>query len=141
MRDSQRSRVYAWEEAVVGPRDGSVVRFGDAGGMVRAIWGEMGLKYPPAVARLTKRGVVAEANRLTIWLPEETPSWCVLHELAHALSMTHDDEGDGHGAVFMGLYVQLLERYLRMDAGALIASAEAAGIRVARGARPVFVDG
>ena len=47
---------------------------------------------------------------------------------------------DGHGPVFMGLYARLLVRYLRLDETHLLTSIEAAGISIARDARPVFLD-
>ena len=40
----------------------------------------------------------------------------------------------------MGIYVQLLPRYLRLDAAALLRSLQDAGIRIAQDACPVFVD-
>ena len=56
--------------------------------------------------------------------------------------MTSDAEGrsDGHGPLFMGVYVQLIGRYLRLDPRILIGSLEESGIEIARDARPVFVD-
>ena len=56
--------------------------------------------------------------------------------------MTSDADGrsDGHGPLFVGVYVQLIVRYLRLDPLTLIASLQAAGIEVARDARPVYVD-
>ncbi len=141
-RDGQRARVYAWEDAHVAPHDPTLVDFAAAQGMVDAIWADMGLRYPPRVERLPPHSsaTLARGSRLVLGLPDRTPSWCLLHELAHAMSMTHDDQGDGHGPVFMGLYLRLLERYLRLPAAALCPSLDAAGIRVAADARPVFVD-
>ena len=110
--------------------------------MVDAIWSDMGLRYPPAVEPLPRQATatLASANRLSVRLPELTPSWCLLHELAHAMSTTAEGRSDGHGAVFMGVYVRLLARYLRLDRADLIHSAQAAGIAVAADARPVFLD-
>ncbi len=141
-RDTQRSRVYAWEERAVAPHDSSTVQFDRAQGMVDAIWRESGLRFPPKVERLPgrTRRVLARGSRLAILLGETTPSWCLLHELAHAMTMTAEGEGDGHGPVFMGVYVGLLARYLRLDPAALLRSAAQAGIAVAADARPVFLD-
>ena len=47
---------------------------------------------------------------------------------------------DGHGPVFMGLYAQMLIRYLRISADVLVRSLETAGIAVDMPAKPVFVD-
>jgi hypothetical protein len=119
-RDRQRSKVYAWEERFVAPWDPSSISFAQAQGMVNAIWAEMGLRFPPKVEPLPRqaRSTVADANRLTIRLADACPSWWLLHELAHAMTSTHDGS-DGHGPGFMGLYAQLLTRYLRLVGAAV----------------------
>lgn len=141
-RDYQRSRVYAWEEAVVAPQGQAPVPFAAAQGMVDAIWAESGLRWPPKVEPLARqsRRLLAHATRLELRLPDNIPSWCLLHELAHAMAATHDGGSDGHGARFMGLYVGLLARYLRLDRARLLDSLGAAGIAVEPDARPLFVD-
>ena len=141
-RDRQRSKVYAWEERFVVPHDASQIAFADAQGMVDAIWADMGLRFPPKVERLPcqARCTLADASRLAIRLPHRSPSWCLLHELTHAMSSTHDEGSDGHGPKFMGLYAQLLVRYLRLSADALSTSLAAAGIEVDAQAKPVFLD-
>jgi hypothetical protein len=141
-RDAQRGRVYVWEERFVAPRDPSSIPFTRLQGVVDAIWAEMGLRFPPKVERLPRqaRSTVADATRLSIRLPEACPSWCLLHELAHAMTSTHDGQTDGHGPVFMGLYVQLLVRYLRVSVDTLVESLAADGIGVKVSATPVFVD-
>ncbi len=137
-RDFQRSRVYAWENRVVAPRDSSFVSFPAAQGMVNAIWSEMGLKYPPKVEPLSvqAKSTIASATRLSIFLPELTPSWCLLHELAHAMTSTMEGESDGHGAKFMGVYTLLLARYLRIEAADLIQSLRLEKIDVVADVRP-----
>jgi hypothetical protein len=110
--------------------------------MVNAIWLDMDLRYPPAVERLSRlaTATIASANRLSLSLPGWTPAWCLLHEIAHAMSTTDDGCSDGHGAIFMGLYARMLVRYLRFDEAYLLASLWDAGIGIARDARPVFLD-
>jgi hypothetical protein len=139
-RDRQRARVYAWEEQFITPRDQTAVAFAQAQGMVDAIWADMGLRFPPKVERLPRqaRCTVADATRLSIRLPQSGPSWLLLHELAHALSSTHDGMSDGHGAVFMGLYAQMLIRYLRVPIEELRQSLAAAVVEVDLAATPVF---
>lgn len=141
-RDHQRSKVYAWEERFVAPYDPSSIVLAQAQGMVDAIWSEMGLRFPPKVEPLPRqaRSTMADANRLTIRLADTCPGWWLLHELAHALTSTHDGRSDGHGANFMGLYVQLLTRYLRLPLDALLTSVHAAGIDIDPQAVPVFLD-
>ena len=140
-RDSQRSRVYRWEDATIAPLDSSRLPLGLAAGVVRAIWAELGLRFPPAVEPLPNQARhLADATRLTIRLRDPSPSWCLLHELAHSLTSTHDGRSDGHGALFMASYLRLLTRYLRLDAALLHSSAARFGLRVGAMAAPVFVD-
>ena len=110
--------------------------------MVDAIWAEMGLCFPPKVERLPRqaRSTVADANRLSIRLPDTSPSWWLLHELAHAMTSTHDGRSDGHGPKFMGMYAQLLMRYLRVPSDALLKSLHSAGIEMDMQAKPAFID-
>ncbi len=124
------------------PHDPTDLPFAAAQAMVDAIWSDMGLRYPPAVEPLPPRATatLARANRLSVLLPPRTPSWCLLHELAHAMTSTADGRSDGHGPAFMGVYVRLLVRYLRLDPAGLIRSAADAGIAVDAHARPVFID-
>ena len=141
-RDGQRSRVYAWENRVIAPHDPSSVAFGAAQGMVDAIWAESGLRYPPEVSALPRqsRTLMADASRLRIRLPPVMSSWCLLHELAHAMTSTADGHSDRHGAAFMGIYIGLLARYLRLDPAMLAHSAMDDGISVDSRATPVFLD-
>jgi len=110
--------------------------------MVAAIWAESGLLYPPRVERLPPhaRATLASANRLSLFLPDETPCWCLMHELAHAMSSAQDGRSDGHGPIFVGLYIQLLTRYLRLDPALLLASLRDAKIAVEPDAKPIFLD-
>jgi hypothetical protein len=82
-----------WAAEFTGTRDYQRSKV-EAQGMVNAIWAKMGLKYPPAVELLPKqaRPTVASASRLMIFLPEQTPSWCLLHEISHAMTST----AEGH---------------------------------------------
>jgi hypothetical protein len=126
----------------VAPCDPTILVFSSAQAVVDAIWLDMGLRYPPAIVPLSRRATatMACANRLSIWLADRTPSWCVLHELAHAMTSDADGRSDGHGPIFVGVYVRLIERYLRLDTWTLIDSLQDAGIEVTRDAGPVFVD-
>ena len=51
-----------------------------------------------------------------------------------------DGRSDGHGALFMGIYVQLLARYLRLDPLMLVNLLQDTTIEILCDARPVFVD-
>ncbi|WP_120008869.1 hypothetical protein [Teichococcus vastitatis] len=140
--DRQRQRVYRWEDRVVAPRDATQLPAAIVAGMVEAIWSELGLRHPPCVEPLPlqARRRLADGSRLCIRVSGTAPSWVVLHELAHALSSTAEGWSDGHGAIFVGLYAQLLTRYLRIPAHELMLSLKQAGIAVEQSARPVFLD-
>jgi hypothetical protein len=142
VRDYQRSRVYAWEESFVAPRDSSSVAFAQGQGVVDAIWADMALRYPPKVMRLPRQAstTAADATRLLIRLTDTTASWCLLHELAHVMSSTQEGETDGHGPRFMGLYAQMLIRYLRVPPDVLRKSLHEAHIDADMDAVPVFLD-
>ncbi len=141
-RDSQRGRVYAWENRIIAPHDITLVTYGRAQAMVDAIWADMGLQFPPGVEKLPSQSsaTLASATRLSIFLPAQIPSWCLLHELAHAMTSDFEGNSDGHGPTFMGLYIMLISRYLRMEKGDLLKSTAADGIDVAPDASPIFVD-
>ncbi len=141
-RDFQRRRVYAWEARELLPPPSTSIPFDRAQGMIDAIWRELGLRHPPAAERLPcqARTRLADASRLSIRLPEHVPGWCLLHELAHAMTTTHDGRSDRHGPAFMGVYVGLLERYLRLPRARLLASLAASGVAVDPAARPCFLD-
>ena len=141
-RDRQRARVYAWEDRIVAPRDKSTLPYMAAKDMVGAIWADLGLRFPPKVERLPgqARRLQADASRLLVRLPETMPSWLLLHEMGHSLSSTHEGASDGHGPTFMGLYIELLERYMRWGRDELLHSARAGGIDVWPEARPCFLD-
>jgi len=141
-RDEQRSRVYAWEDKIIVPRDSSLIAYAAAQGMVEAIWSELGLRYPPRVEPLPKQATtrMADGSRLALRLPLQTPSWCLLHELVHALTSTHDGHSNQHGPAYVGIYVQLLVRYLRLPQPWLLATLERARVQVDMQAQPLFVD-
>jgi hypothetical protein len=60
--------------------------------------------------------------------------------LAHAMTIHADGRSDRHGPLFMGVYLQLIVRYLRLVPQILIDSLRDAGIEIIHDARLVFVD-
>jgi hypothetical protein len=64
----------------------------------------------------------------------------MLHEIAHSMTSTMDGESDGHGGLFMGVYVRLLARYLRLDPAELVRSVRSENIQIEPNASPVFLD-
>jgi hypothetical protein len=138
--DRAARRLYAWEDAVVAPRDRSLVPFAQLQALVDHVWAGEGLRWPPRVRPLSgrARGTVARATRLAVEAPAALPSWILLHELAHALTSTAEGETDGHGPDFVGTYVRLLVRYARLPEALLTDTLTEAGISWNPSARPAF---
>jgi hypothetical protein len=144
VRDVQRQKVYDWERGVVKPRCPKQVAFKDAQMVVDGVWLAEGLLNPPKVeplSRATKRAA-AMGNRLSVWLnPDEpTPTWVILHEIAHALTMTHEGHTDQHGPAFVGVYMNLLVKYLDVPLPLLLYAAQKDGVKFDLFAKPAFLD-
>jgi hypothetical protein len=124
------------------PLGRSPIPFAAAQGMVHAIWAEMGLQWPPKVEALPKqaRRLQGTGSRLVLRLPDPLPAFLLLHELAHALSSTADGRTDAHGPRFVGLYLGLLTRYLRLPEEELLVSLKEHGVAVDHTAVPGFLD-
>jgi hypothetical protein len=129
-QDRAARRLYAWEDAVVAPRDLSRVGFAQLQSLVDHVWQDAGRHFPPRVKPLPKqaRRTVARATRTAIECPPELPSWILLHEIAHALIADVDGNGLHHGPDFVRTYVDLLVRHARMDRALLEGTLAAAGL-------------
>jgi hypothetical protein len=143
MRDLQRSRVYAWEEAVASPRDRSAIPFERAQMLVDGVWLAEQLLYPPRVEPMPRqaRRTWATGCRTTIRLPQDrpTPTYVILHEVAHALSSTVDGDADAHDPDFVGLYMGLLDRRLRIPTPLLMFTAKQHAVAFNLAAKPRFI--
>jgi hypothetical protein len=128
--DRAAIQLYAWEDAVVAPRDRSLVPFARLQALVDHVWAAEGRRWPPRIRPLPKqaRRIVARASRTAIEAPAELPSWVLLHEIAHALTAEVDGTHAGHGPAFVGAYLRLLENHARMDRALLEATLTEAGI-------------
>lgn len=142
LRDWQRGRLYRWEEAVIAPRAAAEVHFRHAQHIVDGVWADQGLEFPPKVEPIPRQArlLQADASRLVIRLGPTSPSWQVLHEIAHAMTSTVDGASDGHGPAFVGIYIRLLARYLRIPMQELLSSLQLAGIAFDSAAVPTFID-
>jgi hypothetical protein len=139
--DRAARALYAWEDAVVAPRDLSRVPLARLQSLVDHVWQEAGRHFPPRVRPLPPqaRRTVARATRTVIECPLELPSWILLHEIAHALIADVDGNGLNHGPDFVRTYVDLLVRHARMDRGMLektLAAAGLSGLSAATGCNP-----
>jgi len=123
-RDFQKSRVYRWEDRHIKPRDQSQVPFDNIQTIVEHCWP---YDHPPKVEALHKNArSLGTGHRLRLQFPshQPTPTWIILHELAHALTC-----GDGHGPNYVGVYIQLLEQYLKIPMAFLHYTARASGVK------------
>lgn len=128
LRDYQRQAVYNWENRVVAlPVARAIVAY---------VWAREGLKNPPKVSELPRQCSVkaGDGRREEVRFPSETKTWIVLHELAHAMAPS-----DLHGPVYVGIYIQLLSRYMNMSVSELAQSAEKAGVEFDLLAKPEFL--
>lgn len=127
---------------MVAPLDRSQVPFEHLQALVDHVWAGEGLRFPPKVRQLPRqaRATVARGSRLVIEAPAQLATWVLLHELAHAMTSDADGRSDGHGPLFLGIYVRLLTRYARLDADMLTRSLAQAAIPWARDAKPVFAE-
>ena len=121
------------------PCDKQVVPFCQIQSIVNYVWKQEGLLFPPMVDKMPKQNHNGgDATRTMVRFREQTFTWLILHELAHSMSSTVDNKSNRHGALFMGIYIQLLSRYLVMSFNDLATSAEASGLHVKLDANPVF---
>lgn len=144
-RDYQRSALYAWENAIIAPKGGAPIAYADAQALVNAVWMAQGLLYPPQVVAMPRqnRRAWAKANRLEVFLNPDrpTPTWVILHEIAHSMTGTVEGESDQHGPDYLGVYMRLVDRHLRIPMPVLMFTANKAGLRFNIAAQPSFTDG
>ena len=139
--DRQKQRVYDWENINIAPKDRIPVPFEQIKSIVDFVWASEGLDYPPQVVLIPQQNKHAgDASRTTIRFKGATQTWIILHEMSHSLSSVCDGRSNQHGALFMGLYCQLLSKYLKMDFNQLIQSAKEFGLRVKPDAKPAFLE-
>lgn len=140
-RDLQKNAVYAWERQNVMPFDRNVVPFEQIESIVKYVWASEKLSFPPLVEKLPSQARKGgDGCRTKVRFQGATYTFIILHELAHALTGICTGETNKHGALFMGMYCQLLNRYLNLDFDKLVQSAKEAGLKVKPDAKPVFLD-
>jgi len=139
-RDRQRSAVYSWEDKTIAPHDTTAVPFDQIEFIVNHVWAKEGLEHPPQVIPIAKTAKGADATRIKVRFGKTTFTWIILHELAHSMTTQHDGPSNKHGALFLGLYCQLVSRHLNFDFDLLAKSAEEWGLRIKRDAKPVWLE-
>jgi hypothetical protein len=141
IRDSQRSAVYSWERNNIAHFDVKPVPFNQVQAIIDYVWAQEGLEYPPQAELLPKNatGRAGDATRTKVRFRESTYTWIILHELAHSLTSNIEYESNHHGSLFMGMYIQLLNRFLKIPYDVMRDSAEASGLEVKPDAKPIFI--
>ena len=147
MRDSQRSRVYAWERSIPGLHQWrGTMSLEESDALVRRVWrkerGRYGLaKHPVPTVRAGRGGGSGGYGNISLGRWARQPV-VVLHELAHCLTLPKRQffrEGfgaerrraeAGHGPRFVGVAIGLYCRHLGCDRDELLAAAEEHGVRV-----------
>jgi hypothetical protein len=125
----QDRAVYRWERAALHPHDRSSLDEQTARAVVNHVWSDMGLLYPPKVTfKDIPDGGWGTRTELTF---RPNPNHVILfHEMAHAMDTSLEVEageygmrpqgeslsGSCHDQNFLGLYVNLLDRYMRTAA-------------------------
>ncbi len=123
---------------MVSPLTTNMLRFEDAQTFVDGIWLAHGWLYPPHVGLMAKHAtkIWASGHRDKINIREKTPTWVVLHELAHTLTAKIHGNGDKHGPDFVGLYIKLLEDVLGISRLMLMFTLDQDGIKYNFNAKP-----
>jgi len=117
MRDYQKSKVYKWENKVVGPWDSQLLTDNDEiQDFINFVWVNEGFQNPPRVKDARKNSRTATGSRTEVVFPPESKKrWIILHELSHSLNRIGYVECDRHGPNFVKIYVNLLEKHLYMN--------------------------
>lgn len=140
MKDFQQNKVYEWESQFP---EGDWVSYENAQMIIDYIWSEMGLKYPPKVQPLAPQVTkwAATADRLSVNLPKKGASTkTILHELAHSMTTNIEGKGHLHGPRFVGVYMQLLVKFMGLALLPLMGSAKIAGVQFDHCAKPAILD-
>lgn len=113
-KDYQKTKLYKWEDRFISPLDNSLVKFENVQNIIDYIWMDLGLEYSPKAKLLPKQNkkCLAYANRTSISVREEIPTWVLLHELAHSLTSNFEGRNCGHNSRFVGVYLNLIDKYL-----------------------------
>ncbi len=111
-RDFQRSKVYRWEREVFSAMGTPSMTLDECRELVERIWTALAPdEVPPPVVTLKKSVRRSDGNHLKIRLsPNHLNLIMTIHEAAHGL-LSAAGSFDGHGPLFMRLFLELLARY------------------------------
>lgn len=144
-RDYQQSKLYRWENTIVGSKDMSQVPYDNIQNIVNYIWEGEGLLYPPTVVPKPKQKTTAfaDATRMKIRFDEHrtTPTWIIIHEVAHSMTSNIDGISAKHGPHYLGVYMKLLDKYIPgVSLSVLMYTAKEAGLDFDIMAGPIITD-
>lgn len=138
--DYQQNKVYAWEQKEL--KDLGKVPISLAQDLVNHIWTSEGLVYPPSVIPIhqnTKKWA-GWATRCEIALQPMVSTLTIIHEVAHSMCATVEDDSNGHGPWWMGVYMKLLEKHMKIPLSILMYTANRDGLDFNITAYPIFLD-
>jgi hypothetical protein len=135
------TKLYRWEHDYIAKLDKEKIPLSNVQGIVDYVWENEGLKYPPRVMLLDDEdsNVEACADRLVVMFKPTVYTWVILHELSHSMTCTPDGLHNGHGSLFCGVYVYLLNKYMKVDMDYMRKSLRSRNITVEYDARPFHV--
>jgi hypothetical protein len=147
--------VYRWEMlAELDRNDRSRLDPKVAQVIVNHVWSDMGLLYPPKVeVDKTLNSTSAYGNRMAVTVGQQVNHVTLFHELAHSMDVSIETSagasalrpesevsgGSYHDDNWIGLYVNLLDRYLGgpcFNKLRLIATMEQAGLTYSLAPKP-----
>jgi hypothetical protein len=134
-RDTQRSRVYAWERAVTAGAcySQTIKSVEEVAAFLKPIWLAERGRYGRANVPLPeihhghwgqRRALAYNYHRISLPKWARNP-WVILHEAAHLLDRKNFD----HGPRFVGILIGLAARHLGHDADDLMEKADEMGVR------------
>lgn len=136
-RDSQRSKLYAWERKALFPdeKDRRFLSLAECEDLIVRAWRRYGIAWPPPKVGDGRRRTGACYSRAFHMV--KLPRWArfpevVLHEVAHAIVGHHARRDiSSHGPEFLRVYIELVAIFLKKDAGEMKKSARGARLKVA----------
>jgi hypothetical protein len=100
---------YKKERIIVHSNDQIILSISQANDFIRYVWGKEGKKIPPLIIAVDGDSCIAGRFVIKI-VPDMCTRTIILHEVAHLISPRL-----GHREKFIRTYVNLLERYIKLD--------------------------
>lgn len=114
-RDSQRSKVYKWESTCV--PYGNILDEIDCIKLINNICYDYFVEVPKLDLYSRRRNPYYYSKNHKICIPDYARySGIIIHEVAHLVHDAYGDRSDAwHGPGFVGLYCELLCKYMKVD--------------------------